>query len=70
MLGASQTEVRLQEDFVVALIKWNGPTYRQLPHFDKKFLKVLLVSFIGVKNLIENDIPAAVIELVQGNLKN
>lgn len=61
-------EVRVSSEIVKALIKWNGLGYESAKHFDKKFIKALLVSFIGIINICNDDMPGSVINLVRGNL--
>lgn len=62
------TEVRISDDLVKALIKWNGSIYRRSEHFDEKFVKGLLVSFVGIKKICNNEVQHEIVELIRGEL--
>lgn len=64
-INGTPTEVRIQNDIVQALIKWNGASFVYSVNFDIKFIKALLISFVGANKIIENDIPAAVVDLIR-----
>lgn len=58
--------VTIPKRLVDGLIKWNGDGFLTSFEFDRRFLKALIISCIGQKNVLEGQIHEPVFEFIKG----
>lgn len=66
MTEPNVTEIRLNDESVKVLIKWNEGRSRRSTIIDKLFVEYLLVSFIGSEKIKENDIDENILAIIKG----
>lgn len=70
MTEPNVTEIRLNDETVKVLIKWNEGRSRRSTIIDKLFVEYLLISLIGTEQIKENDIDENILAIIKGILSS
>lgn len=56
MTEPGSTELRLNNEGIQVLLKWNDGHTRKSKSIDKLFIQYLFISFVGIEKITENGI--------------
>lgn len=70
MTKPNVTEIRLNDETVKVLIKWNEGRSRRSTIIDKLFVEYLLISLIGTEKIKENDIDENILATIKGIIRH
>lgn len=59
-------QVSLSKRIVDGLTQFNSSGFRDSPSYDMKFVKVLLVSLIGIENIAKNELDEFCLDFLKG----
>lgn len=68
--GDKWKQLNVSSRSVAGLIRYNSVGFRHEALYDKKFIQVLLISFIGAKKVLADELDALAIEFIKGKWCN